>query len=235
MQAYRIKDWDKNYENNRTRELKKMAWVPVPNRHDGDGYNALVDHPDGAAHLGAWVAILQIASKCEMRGTLLRDSATPHTAVTIARMSRLPKDIIASAIERLCSADIAWLEVVDTKTLEEIPQEGAGISQEGASISHPTDYGMEGKGKEGNTPKSPKGDGRKRFVKPTIEELQIYFTDRGSTQPATDAEAFYDHYESNGWKVGGRSTMKDWKAAVRNWLRSDYRKTREDERGKVWI
>jgi hypothetical protein len=30
------------------------------------------------------------------------------------------------------------------------------------------------------------------------------------------ANRFYDHYESNGWKVG-KNSMKDWKAAVRNW------------------
>jgi hypothetical protein len=34
---------------------------------DGDGYTELVDHDDGAAHLGAWCAIVQIASKCDPR------------------------------------------------------------------------------------------------------------------------------------------------------------------------
>jgi hypothetical protein len=38
----------------------------------------------------------------------------------------------------------------------------------------------------------------------------------------SEAEKFCDHYDSNGWKVGGKSPMKDWKAAVRNWLRNDF-------------
>jgi len=67
-----IKNWDKHFENNRTRDLKQMRWVPFPNSHDGDGYTELVEHKNGPAHLGCWVAIVQVASKCDTRGTLLR-------------------------------------------------------------------------------------------------------------------------------------------------------------------
>ena len=34
-----------------------------------------------------------------------------------------------------------------------------------------------------------------------------------------DPERFVDFYAQKGWMVG-RSRMKDWKAAVRNWLRT---------------
>ena len=27
-----------------------------------------------------------------------------------------------------------------------------------------------------------------------------------------------NYYESNGWKIGGRSPMKNWKAAANNWM-----------------
>jgi hypothetical protein len=36
----------------------------------------------------------------------------------------------------------------------------------------------------------------------------------------TDAEAFFDHFTSNGWRVGGKSPMRNWKAALRNWQRN---------------
>jgi hypothetical protein len=36
----------------------------------------------------------------------------------------------------------------------------------------------------------------------------------------TEAEKFFDHFESNGWKQGGRTPMKDWRAALRNWQRN---------------
>ena len=65
-------------------------------------------------------------------------------------------------------------------------------------------------------PHSPK---RKTFTKPTIDEIQDYCIERNNK---VNAEHFYDYYESNGWKVG-KNSMKDWKAAVRTWERSEYR------------
>jgi hypothetical protein len=32
----------------------------------------------------------------------------------------------------------------------------------------------------------------------------------------TGWESWFDHFEANGWKVGGKAPMKDWKAAMRN-------------------
>ncbi|WP_298633419.1 phage replisome organizer N-terminal domain-containing protein [uncultured Veillonella sp.] len=60
---------------------------------------------------------------------------------------------------------------------------------------------------------------RKRFEKPTLSEIKQYCTERNNN---VNAEQFYDYYKSNGWKVG-KNSMKDWKAAVRTWERSEYR------------
>lgn len=56
-----------------------------------------------------------------------------------------------------------------------------------------------------------------RFTPPTLEEVRAYCFERGNN---VDAERFIDYYTSNGWKVG-KNSMKDWKAAVRTWERSD--------------
>lgn len=58
---------------------------------------------------------------------------------------------------------------------------------------------------------------RTRFKAPTLEEVQDYCLERNNN---VDAQRFIDYYTSNGWKVG-KNSMKDWKAAVRNWERSD--------------
>lgn len=64
---------------------------------------------------------------------------------------------------------------------------------------------------------------KKQFVKPSLDEVKHYFVERGSTE--SEAEHFYDHYESNGWTIGRQAKkMSDWKAAVRNWLRNDFGK-----------
>ena len=60
---------------------------------------------------------------------------------------------------------------------------------------------------------------RKRFEKPTISDIEQYCIERNNN---INAEQFFDYYESNGWKVG-KNSMKDWKAAVRTWERSEYR------------
>ena len=143
----RIAGWNQHFENNRTRELKALAWVPIPNKMDGDGYTQLVDHPDGAAHFGAWIAIVEIASRCDPRGTLLRECrrqvpATSqdgaglqigHDSVSLSRISRISEQIFRDAIPRLI--EIGWLELLNHcgQVLTSIPQEGATIPQEGAS------------------------------------------------------------------------------------------------------
>jgi len=64
----------------------------------------------------------------------------------------------------------------------------------------------------------------KRFVPPSILEVQTYMLERGvhiSKDSKDEAEKFCDHFESNGWKVGGKTKMVSWKAAVRNWLKGN--------------
>ena len=60
---------------------------------------------------------------------------------------------------------------------------------------------------------------RKRFVPPTLEEVQAYCLERNNN---VDAERFINYYTANGWVVGKGNKMKDWKAAVRNWEKSGY-------------
>nr|DAJ68716.1 MAG TPA: DnaD like replication protein [Caudoviricetes sp.] len=69
---------------------------------------------------------------------------------------------------------------------------------------------------------------RKRFEKPTLSEIEQYCIERNNN---INAEQFFDYYESNGWKVG-KNSMKDWKAAVRTWERSEYRKPNSKKNSK---
>lgn len=55
-----------------------------------------------------------------------------------------------------------------------------------------------------------------RPPKPTLEEAQIYFLEKNFSE--IEAQRFFNYFESNGWLVGGRTKMKDWKAAARNWM-----------------
>lgn len=50
----------------------------------------------------------------------------------------------------------------------------------------------------------------------TLSEIKEFFLSENSTE--LEAKKFYNHYQSNGWLVGGRSPMTDWQASVRNWI-----------------
>lgn len=61
---------------------------------------------------------------------------------------------------------------------------------------------------------------KKKFIKPTLDEIKEYCIERNNT---INAEQFFNYYESNGWKVG-RNAMKDWKACVRTWESKETKK-----------
>ena len=55
-----------------------------------------------------------------------------------------------------------------------------------------------------------------RFKKPTVAQIIKCFGDR-VINPEEESEKFWNHYESNGWRVG-RNPMKSWQHAVTNWI-----------------
>lgn len=61
-----------------------------------------------------------------------------------------------------------------------------------------------------------------KFQRPTLQEVQGYMSEKlrgtdGFRQ--SQSEMFVNHYEANGWLVG-KVPMKDWKAAIRNWIKN---------------
>lgn len=65
----------------------------------------------------------------------------------------------------------------------------------------------------------------KRFIPPSVAEVDAYCRERGNR---VDANRFVDFYTGKGWMVG-KSPMKDWKAAVRTWEDGD----RKPQAGKT--
>ena len=71
-----------------------------------------------------------------------------------------------------------------------------------------------------------KGKGKRaRFRAPSPADVREYAAAYAESKGIAlgsidfDPDHFVDYYESKGWKVG-KAPMKDWKATVRNWLRS---------------
>ena len=59
---------------------------------------------------------------------------------------------------------------------------------------------------------------KKEFKRPSLDEVKAYCKERNSS---IEPESFFDYYESNGWKVG-KNPMKDWKATLRRWERTQF-------------
>ena len=63
---------------------------------------------------------------------------------------------------------------------------------------------------------------RGRFTPPTPEEVRAYATEKGYN---IDADRFVDFYQMKDWMVG-KNKMKDWRAAVRTWVKRDKEETK---------
>lgn len=148
---YRIIDWDLRYENNRSRAYKKLDWVPMPNKMDGDGYTELVETKNGepeingALRFAGWCALIQIASRCRPRGLLCRDLAgdRPHTAETLSRISRLPKMVFDLVFER--ALEIGWIEVINNENKQ---LHGSAEILQSVALNRIEENRIEEKGKE---------------------------------------------------------------------------------------
>jgi hypothetical protein len=63
-----------------------------------------------------------------------------------------------------------------------------------------------------------------KFIKPTIDQIKEYCTERNNN---INAERFFDHYEANGWMTG-KNKLKDWKAAVRTWEKNQFKPAKKE-------
>ncbi|MBI1835956.1 MAG: transcriptional regulator [Flavobacteriia bacterium] len=54
------------------------------------------------------------------------------------------------------------------------------------------------------------------FEVPKLENVIEYF--KAKKQSEIEAHKFFNYFESNGWKVGGRTPMKNWHASANNWI-----------------
>lgn len=68
---------------------------------------------------------------------------------------------------------------------------------------------------EENEPKESK---RKESIRPTLDEVRAYC---GGRENRVDPDKWFAYYESNGWRIG-KNPMKNWKAAVHTWEKSQF-------------
>ena len=198
MKLYAIRDWAALFENNRSRTVKDLAWVPIPNRHDGENYSLIMAHKNSAEIFAAWVLMLQVASRCQPRGRLVRDNQKPHTSSTLAIKTRAPEKWFALALEFL-EKETDWLEIV-SDCQEADTQLRLGC--------HPPDEEVKGT--------------ERREVKethPSLESVKLACDKTGVCE--SDAIWFWNKCQANGWTNGGRP-IKSWPHTIAAWKAAGY-------------
>ena len=208
--VWRITNWAARYECNRTRDVRTMRWLALPNSLDSDLYCELVDHPLGAAHFGVWVGLLMVASRCEPRGELRRDGGAPHTAASVARMLRIPVDVVGGAIERLL--EIGLLEVT--------PQEPATSPQDAATLPHfPAVIPHPAATIHNNTIQDRTGHARAAGA--TGRPLDQFFEERYRAHPRKRDRMLAEQYMSQVPGIETAETQDEFRRGHEAWIRSE--------------
>jgi DNA-binding transcriptional ArsR family regulator len=72
---------------------------------------------------------------------------------------------------------------------------------------------------------------KKRGARPKgLEEVLESFKEVGAEE--SEALAFFDYYEANGWTQGRNKPIKDWKAAARGWIRRSHQYKKNERQNK---
>lgn len=106
--TYSIVRWDDSFENHESRKIRRLGWVPIPNRHDGKGFKRVSRDPLAVEVFCAWNLIVEVASRMPERG-ILADDDGPLDAQDLADKTNYPASIFESAFVVLTRPEIGWL------------------------------------------------------------------------------------------------------------------------------
>lgn len=142
----------------------------------------------------------------------------------IARIANLPVGVVDAAFNKFLSPDpLSSSEEHEGRRLEKV--DGGYLVLNHAKYS---EYGWSEEKKEYERSRKARyrtevpQDGspavrRDIFIKPTLAEAKGKAVEVGL--PESEGEAFFNYYESNGWKVG-KNPMRSWPHALANWKKN---------------
>lgn len=218
--------------------MAEVKWIKIATDiFDNKKIKIIESMPDGDAIIVIWFKILMLAGNVNDGGSVYFTKDIPYTDQMLATVFNKPLSTIQLALntfEKFGMIQVVddiihlsnWEKYQNVDGLEKIREQtrarvakhremkklecnvtsNVTVTQCNATDIE-EDIDIELDKDKNNKAKS------KRFVPPTLEQVQEYSRERGNY---VDAQRFIDFYESKGWMVG-KNKMKDWKAAVRNW------------------
>jgi len=194
-----------------------MDWIKIKDKHLV-GWSLI--------EVGAIVKIQLLAARLERKPTEKEMLAEVPQATyrQVARRLQGLRTSLAEVLHKVCR-DVAAVEerrcrgLARLKKWREKGKKGGGVTRNG-------DVLREDKIREDKIREDKKGKGN-RFAPPTLAVIKELWEGGGLKG---DPEEFFNHFESNGWRVGGRGAMKNWMAAARNWSKRESKFNKEDEK-----
>ncbi len=145
LPLYQVVDWDKWFENAKSRTVTRPQFVCVPNKHGGTGLSNIQGEHDGAAIYGIWMWVLQVCSRQgpKREGYLTADgkkSGRRLGARELANMFRRPIEEIHRAFQVLQSDEVAFIQLLSghpefTTRIPDGYHADTSVSAEGTEVS----------------------------------------------------------------------------------------------------
>ena len=169
---------------------------------------------------GLWVDMISLMAKSEKEGYLLAGK-TAINANQLSRIAGIDFDKCEQLLSELGSHGVYSIDdgvifsrrmVKDSKLRKSnrdrvLRFRNAGVTQK----KQPCNENVMPQRSEVRDQRSEK---EREGLRPTLTEWIAFAKEIGWRQ--ADAESAFDYYQSNGWKVGGKASVKDWRACARN-------------------
>jgi hypothetical protein len=146
---------------------------------------------------GESIGCARVERNLQKRQEVKEKRSKAGKASAIARQDQTLDEQVLTSVEQMPTKE-SKLKEIKLKEIKEIKE-----------IKENKDLG--GKKPPPDTPKS------KNFIVPDIQDIEKYCVERKN---GVDPQKFFDFYQSKGWMVG-KNKMKDWRACVRTWEKSD--------------
>ena len=210
--------------------MADIKWIKIATDIFDDEKILLIEAmPDADALIVIWFKLLTLAGKQNNSGVFLINDTIPYTDEMLATIFRRPLSTVRLALDTFYK--FGMIDIIENtitipkwekhqnidgmdKIREQTRQRVARHREKQRLIESNVTVTLSN---ATDKDKDKDKDKNKRFIPPSIEEVQEYIDENGFS---VDAERFIDYYTSNGWMVG-KNHMKDWKATVRNWERKN--------------
>lgn len=213
-----MKDWGTHFETAGSAALERTLWVPMPNRHDGETYQAMMAEPDAATLFAGWVLLVQVASRCPVRGVLVKDSGVPHDARSLAARTRGRVEWFERALAYFVGC--GWLEEVQTELGPDGRMRAPRLQEARRGPTRPPRA----------LPAEPEEPLPLGLVSATApSRAAILGFAQAHAMPAEAALAFFEHFARLGWQDRFGRPVKSWRGRLRRWV-SDWQQRENAER-----